>query len=325
METLMLTKFKVATCAVALVSLALAPACKKDEASGGGAAGGAVSAATGTALNFMPKASTMVFGVNVASAVNAKVLSKYKDMMMAQAPKEMKEFEAACGVNIQKDIKSITVGMTEGEKAIIVINGNFNQAKVEECMTKMSEKEGEKMTMADEGKIRVYAPEGKDDKMYVHYPSDGTAVLTMTDLGGAALINDVVGREKLGDRDVMNLVKSPKTSATFWAAGNPEKLAKGSPMDQGVKGIAMTVNAGDNLDIKVLANMEDGDKAAAMVKEGKAGIEMAKQMPMAAPFKPMLEKVKMEADGKAIKVGVSLTSSDIDNIAKMAPMLMGGM
>ena len=312
---------KTTLCAAALASLALSPACKKE----GGEGGGSSSKETATALGYMPQSASMVFGVNVASAANAGVLSKYRDEMMSQAPDEFKELEAACGINVMKDVKSVVVGIIEKEKGVIVVNGNFNKAKIEDCLTKAAEKEGEKITMADDGKLRTYKGDDPDDVMYAYWPSDGTVVFTSNELGGKEVLTAVIDGKKLGDGEVMSLIKSTKTSATFWAAGNPSKLAAGSPLDgQDISGIAMTVNAGDNLDVKVLVNFPSDAKAKEMEAMAKTGIEMGKTQPMAAPFKSIIDKFKIEADGKAVKAGISLNAGDIEKLASAAKMF-GGM
>lgn len=301
---------------VALAGLAFV-GCKKE--------GGEVTKEAGAALTYMPASTKMVFGVNVSKLASAGVLAKYKKQLLDSAPKDFKEMQAACGIDIFKDISSVVVGMAGQNKLAIVVSGNFTKDKVESCLKKAAEKDGKTFAAADEGKLRVYTGGGDDKKLYAYWAGDHTVVMSPDEMGGAAVLKDIVAGKKLAaDSTAMKMVKATKTSAGVWAAGNVDpSMTGGMPVGK-LSGFAVTVEASDTLDIKVLANFATEDDANQAETGMRMGLAMAEGSPMAKPFLPIIKKVKIELDGKSVKAGVSLTGDDLDKLANLKKM-MGGM
>ena len=298
-------------CSVAVAALALT-ACKKE--------GGEVTKEAGAALNYLPKDTKVVFGMNFSSLASAKILEKYKAELMKTAPPEFKELQAACNIDIFKDLKSVVAGVAGENKAVLVISGNFKKDQIEDCAKKAAEKEGKTFEATDDGKMRVYSTGA--EKMYAYWAGEGTVVATSDDSGGAAALKAVLDGEKLGEGDVMTMVKATKTSAGIWAAGQlDDSMTGGMPVGGEVSGFAATVEASDTLDIKAMAKFNSAEKASEAASQAKMMMGLAESQPMAKPFLPIIQKVKIEADGVALKVGVSLTSEDLDKLQALQGMM----
>lgn len=307
-----MNRARIALFGAAALSLALVSACKKE--------GGEVTAEAGAALGYMPKDTKIVFGMNPTKLASSGVLEKYKSEMLSNAPPQFKEMQDNCGIDIFKDFKSIMVGYVSDSRGVAVVSGNFNREKIESCVKKAAEKEGKSFEMSDDGKIRVYKGDGK--AIYAYWASDGTIVATSDDAGGAALLKEVIGGAKLDQGDVMNMVKSTKTSAGIWAAGKIDSsMTGGMPVGGEVSGFAVTVDAGNSLDIKALAQFAEASKASEAASQAKMMLGLAESQPMAKPFMGIIKKLKIEADGKALKVGVSLTSADLDKLKSLQNMM----
>jgi hypothetical protein len=300
-----------ALCTIAVASLALV-ACKKE--------GGEVTKETGAALTFLPKDTKIVFGVNLGKLASASILESYKAEMLKNAPPQFSEMQAACGIDIFKDFSSIVVGMVDDHRAVAVVSGNFTKDKVESCIKTVAEKEGKTFEAKDDGKLRVYT--GAGDTIYAHWLGDGSVAMTSDDAGGAALLNEILGGAKLGDGDVMTMVKSTKTSAGIWAAGKIDaSMTGGLPVGGDVSGFAVTVNASDTLDIKAMASFADADKASQAASQARMALGFVETQPKLAPFVSIIKKLKIESDGKALKVGVSLDSGDLEKLKQIPNMM----
>lgn len=304
-------RVRFALCSVAIAAVALA-ACKKE-------GGGEVTKEAGAALNYLPKDTKMVIGLNFGSLGSAKVLEKYKSQLMQSAPAEIKELQQSCNLDIFKDFKSIVVGVAGENKAVVVLSGNFKKDQIEDCAKKAAEKDGKTFNATDDGKIRVYDTGG--EKAYAHWTSDNTVVATSDDAGGAALLKAVIGGEKLGDGPVMKMVKATKTSAGIWAAGQfDDSMTGGMPVGD-IDGFAATIEASDTLDIKAMAKFGSPEKASEAASQAKMAMGFAETQPMAKPFLPIIKKVKVEADGPALKIGVSLSGEDLDKLQALQGLL----
>ena len=303
-------------CVAALAGLTFG-ACKKES--------GEVSKETGAALNYMPADTKMVFGINPSALAKAPVLAKYKDQLLQSAPPEFAEMQKECGIDVTKDFSSVVVGVAGENKMAVVINGNFKKDQIEACLKKAAEKEGETLTIKDEGKLRVYTGADPSEAIYAHWLGDGSVVLSPAEMGGAAVLNAVLGGTKLAeDTSAMKMVKATKTTAEVWAAGNVDpSMTGGMPVGE-VEGFALTVEASDTLDVKILANFSSDEQANQAETAMRMGLAMAEGSPMTKPFLPIIKKVKIELDGKAVKAGVSLTAADLDQLANLKNM-MGGM
>ncbi len=319
----MVSKVKLFACVGAVACLALSPACKKDggdSAKSGGLGTKATKKAAASALSYMPANAKAVLGVNIAAAMNAPVLAKYKDMMMKKMNAEITDVQKECGLDIAKDITSITFGFVGKQEVVAVVTGDFDQKKAEGCLIAAAKKDGKEIKMTDDGKFRVYSNGNDDPKPLVVYWADNSAIITQQE--SKSLLTEVINGKKLGDGSVMSLIKSTKTSASMWFAGDPGAMGADVPA-QGINGVAGTINVDKTIDVKALVNFTDESKAKDANNTMSMGLMMVKGQAMAKPFLPIIEKLKVEQDGKAIKIGISLTSDDLTTIEKaIGPMLM---
>jgi hypothetical protein len=240
--------------------------------------------------------------------------------MLQTAPPEFNEMQQACEFDVFKDLGSMVVGVVDDRRAVAIVSGNFTKDKIEGCLTKIAEKEGKTFEAKDDGKLRVYS--GMGDTVYAHWLSDNSVALTNDDGGGAAALNEIIGGAKLGDGDVMTMVKATKTSAGIWAAGKIDSsMTGGLPVGGDISGFAVTVEASDTLDVKAMASFADAEKASQASSQAKMALGLVETQPQLKPFAPMLKKLKIEADGKALKVGISLDSGDLEKLKQIPNMM----
>lgn len=295
--------------AVAVLALAVFPACKKD----GGASG-----AAGDAMGYLPKDSSMVVTANLDKARSSGLFKKYEDKLASQVPEEMAEFKAACKMDPMEDLNTAVIGVganPDDEKQIVfVVKGNFDRAKVENCLGEMAKKDGKELVKTEDGKVVHYANGEGGDSFYAYWPDDSTLVGSPS---GERLKAVIDGASVKDNKEVMAMVGKVDSGATVWVAGNVPAEAAGAmgPMGTPPKGVYVSLTATSGLDFTAglaYEKKEDADKLKAMSAMLPA---MADQ---AGPLADVVKGIKIEQDGNDVIVKASLTAEQLDSVSQMA-------
>ena len=293
--------------AVALTAMALVPftACKKD---GGGASG-----SSSDMLSYMPTDSSIVVGFSVTKATKSELFKKYQDKIMADAGKEMAEMKEKCGIDMMTDMSNVVIAMGKNmqdpDSAVIGVKGNFDQKKIEECVTKMGGKvEGTVMT----------SPDG--DTMNTFWASSDT-VLISKGLTSDAIKAHKDGKSVKENKDLMELIGKVDSSATLWVAGTIPPEAGGMMGAMGgtpPKSGYLTLNVDSGLDAKVGMIFNSEDEAKGMSTMIEMGINMGKQQ---EGMKDILGNVSSSQSGNNITIKAKITGAQLTALEGMA----GGM
>lgn len=290
--------------AVALTAMALVPftACKKD---GGGAGGSA------DMLSYMPTESSVVVGFSVTKATKSELFKKYQDKVLADAGDKISEMKEKCGIDMMTDMKNVVVSMgkdMQDEKGMVIgIKGNFDQKKIEECVTKMGgTMEGTVMTSA----------EGKKTNMF--WAASDTVVLS-PGITADALKAHKDGKSVKENKELMALIGKVDSSATVWIAGMVPAEAGGMlPMGTPPKSGYLSLNVDSGIDAKVGLNFGSEDEAKGMSTMIEMGLTQGKQMP---GMKDILGNVSATQSGSSIVITAKVSGDQLKTLEGMA----GGM
>jgi hypothetical protein len=317
--------------------IAATPACKKDGsgASGAGGKGKTVGAAK-SALEIFPEDTAFVLGVNISKLTGSKLWQTFSPMFMADAKEDLGKLKDACGLDPLVDIKSFAAGTNadmDSEKAVLVVQGSFDEAKITKCVTAMAEKEGKKASIKTEGKISAITAEGESKTMYIGWAASDTIVVTRAALEGdktslAALFEGKSSAKN--NKDLAAVMGKVDTGSTLWMAATVTGKLK-SQMDTGddPQPVAGWANIEYTKELKVsaggrFANEKD---AKAMGDKANKELESVKSDPKMGPY---LKTLKVEAKGADLSINMSLDEEQVDKLVQeVLPMLMmmgmGGM
>jgi hypothetical protein len=324
-------------------SAALIVACNKGGGGAGGGPGGggaAVQAAAAGALDLIPKDAALVVGVNWSKFKGTKFHNMIVSNLPAEAKTELDGMKAACGVDPLNDLDSVVVGVVgkldKSSRAVIVVKGNWNRDKIGKCATAMGEKKGKKMTIANDGDIASYTPEG-EKTMIVGWTGD-LMVFTSTSMeGDKAFLSDVLKKSSSvkDNKPVMDLLGKTDSSATIYGAFLPpagsdattafSKMTGGSEKLAGAYG---TLKLASDLDMNMGFRFSNDAEAKAVADKMAKELEGAKASPQGGQF---LGGTTVKADGADTVMAMKLDEKQLDQVTEMVkqmvpmlPMMLGG-
>jgi hypothetical protein len=320
--------------AVAVAGLVVA--CNKG--GGGGPSAGNVTSEASSALDFLPKDTSVAIGINPKKLKDSKYYSQLVNNMPAEAKDALTQAKTSCGLDWQNDFDSIVVGTggnMDKERAVILVKGDWDHDKLAKCATVFAEKKGKKLTVTKEGELTVVQAEG-EKPVYLAWPAKGTLMLTGTSAkGDKVLLTDLMKKASSvkENKDFVALLNSTDTSSSVWGAyqvpaadaqtamqnlnpGGTQKLLGVYGSLQLAKDLKATIGLRVDSDPKPVA-----DKLNAKLDEGR------KQAP--PQFADLMKGVTISSAANDVLVKISLTEQQLDQIVQMVgqylPMMMGGM
>jgi hypothetical protein len=324
-------------CAAALVV-----SCNKGGDSGAtGAGGNPLAAATGSGgpMDYIPKDAALVVGMNWSKFKGTKFFNLLTTSVPPDAKTKYDEFKGACNIDPMNDLDSITVGVVgnldKSSKAIIIVKGNWDEAKISKCATAYGEKKGKKLTVVKTDNITSYTPEDKSDKTVNVGWAGNLMVFTSQSMDGdkTYLVEIMKKASSVKDnKPLMDLLGKTDTSATLYGAfippagsemaGSFAKMTGGTEQLAGAYG---TIKLASDLDVNLGLRFANEADAKSVADKMSKELDGAKQSPQGA----FLNKTTIAASGTDAIVKVALDEKQLDQITEMAkqmaPMLMGGM
>jgi hypothetical protein len=329
-------------CTAAILWTVGGTACNKSGGGGAGGAGGgtasggggAVTGAAASAMDLIPKDTGLIFGFNWGKFKG----SKFYDMLLGAIPPEGKtsldEVKAACGIDYLNDLDSVIVaagGNMDKSRVLILVKGNWNEEKVAKCATAMGEKKGKKITVAKDGNITSYTPEG-DKTLYVGWVGD-TAVVTASSMeGDKAYLSDVLKKASSvkDNKPFMDLFGRTDTGATMYAAFLPPpdseaatSLGKMTGGNEKMTGGYLTLKLAKDLDLNAGLRFATDADAKSVTDRATKELDSAKKgNPQAAEF---LKTASIAQSDKDMVVKINLDEKQLDQLTamvkQMVPML----
>lgn len=297
--------FAITTLALSALAFAPSTACKKE--GGGGATG-----SSADMLSYMPKDTSAVIGISWSKARSSDLFKKYEaKIMTGDAAKKAADMKEKCGIDIMADLKTVVVSMgkdiQDESDVIVAIKGNFDQPKVEACITKMG------------GTVEggVYTTDG--EPMNAYWPAADTMLfakgLTAEQMKAATAAGTVKDNAPL-----MALIGKVDSGATLWGAGMvpPEAGAMMGGMGKPPTGAHLTVNVDSGVNATVGMDFTSEDDAKGMASMITMGLSMGKGQP---GMKEILEGISSEQSGSVVTIKAKLSGEQIKQMEEMS----GGM
>ncbi len=279
----------------------------------------------------LPKDTGAVIGINVQRFKDSIAWAKLEPLMKAQAGGEMDEIKTKCGIDPMTAIEQVVVAPDSSfseENTLLLVSGNFEEAKVNECLQKMAkEKENVDLQVEKKGALTVYKEAGKDDAAYAAWLGKGSVLVSPGSRDGAFLEKVLGGKEKLSaNKDLAALLDKVNKGATLWGAGTiPEGGADGMPFEQKPKAAYGSVDLTKALDAKIGLVFADEAAAKAAVTQLQGELDKAKAEPMMGQY---LKNLKVEASGADAIITLKMSEEEVEQLFGMMmsflPMMMGG-
>lgn len=298
----------------------------------------AATALAGTAEK-LPADVLMVIDVDVAGFVKSELYKKHSEKLLANWPGAKEpgyvRFKESTGFNAETDIRSMSIGLAGevfGGKPTVyaVADGNFDQAKWDNFA-----KGEEKLKVGSQDGLTTYTStepgDGGSPPPTFAIVDKSTMILAET-----ANLGTLIGAVKGG----ANLKTSPKLGALISKAGagqirmavvlpdQAKEQMKANPQMAplaSVQTVDFSLNATAGIDVVLEATADTADNGKLVYDTLNGLLAMGK---MASGENPDLAKLmtnlKLEPNGAANKMSLSIPAEDVDKLMGMAMMGMGG-
>jgi hypothetical protein len=322
-----IVKYLVATLAIA--SLATS-GCSKD-GEPGAARPGAQSAAAKVAFPIFPPESNLVMGVNLAQISSSQLYKQFVEpKLKAETDKELAEFKAECGFDPLTTVKEVLIGgamdqdtAAKNDKMIVVITG-ISRQQFTQCSEKMAKKEGENLSVSQEGKFTRMEKDG--ETVWIGWVDDTTMVAGLK-MDRAMLEQRMsgAGGGVSANKELMALVDRTDQSSGVWLAVQKPAGAE-SPGGVDFEGVFASIHLSSGLRLNAGMRQGSADEATKTTDQAKNMLEQAKAQ--AGPFGKYLSKVEIGSKDADVLVNVSLSDAELQEIlAQVGPllgMMLGG-
>jgi len=323
--------------ALSIAVAGLGVACNKG---GGGIGGAGAGGATASAMDKLPKETSVLVGFSWAKFKDSKLFTMLQSAVPEQSKAELQKLKDDCQVDFMNDLDSLLVasgGNMEKDRTLIFVKGKWDEDKINKCATAMGQKENKKITSAKDGAITTYQVEG-EQPVHVAWQGD-TIVLTPAAMEGDKTYLADMLKQKSSIKEnapFMEILGKVDTGSTLWAAvlvppDNAELAGMTNKMTGGTEKLQagwLSLKLGKDLDCN--GGMRFGNEAEAKTVAEKLTKELegAKADPTAGEY---LKSLTVAQAGNEVTFKLALSEAQVDKLLEMAKqmlpmlgMMMGG-
>ena len=309
--------------ALAVVA-AVGTACGKDskQAAGGG---GSTTASSGDDLGYLPVASQVVAGIDVAQLQGSALWKDFvQPLIMKDGQAQIAEFQQKCGFDPMTAVKHVTVGLKNADgrnpAGVIVVHG-LDKAKVMACVDKQKAElakenvevtvEGDVVMMKQQGEVPVGFTFIKDTTAIVVVGPDATATgVKAAAAGGSALAKSAKFSSVHGK------IGSGK-SIWFVVDGTTPMVAKGlGQLNIAAEAAFGSIQVTDKLAVDARLRLPSADEATATATRLREGVGE-----MVSGF---VEKIEFGNDDRDMKVTSTVTKAQLETLSGVLGLKRGG-
>ncbi|MEM9488465.1 MAG: hypothetical protein AAGC55_04945 [Myxococcota bacterium] len=255
----------------------------------------------------MDKESNLVLGFSLAKVTASALWKQFGPLVMAQAGEDYQKFKATCGMDPMTAIESVIIGgkIDDEDSMVFVMNG-VTRSQLIDCGKKMAAAEGEKIEIADEGKLtKVVDKEGQT--MYLGWLDDKTMVGSPKGEDKAVVEGILAGKGGLdGNAEMMNLLGNTDTNGALWfAVSDTGDMGSGGPVKFNAAYGTVSFEGGLKLDVGMrTASAEDATKAVDELTKQLAGLK-------GGPTGKFVSKLQLKANEADVIAQLSLTDAEL--------------
>ncbi|MCZ2340771.1 MAG: hypothetical protein LC104_03120 [Bacteroidales bacterium] len=285
----------------------------------------------------LPAETESVVMINVRQVLDSSLFKKYGQGQVEQALQgnDAQQVLKEIGLDPMKDIERVVGGTwgtgPEDMKALFVVRGKFDPAKLFAAIKQAAKSEPDKVEILSEGKYKLVklTVENQDKPFYASVANEKSIVVSNDKkLVVNALADAQKGAKPRLKKDLAELVKSQDDSVSLYAVGltagkvelppnfslpiqgvDPEKLEK---QLQAIKHAAIVLNITDGLNLSIAMGMADaasakefGGTVDQLVNTARVFIPViAAQQPQ---FRPLADELSQTLQSKVNQKSVSLS------------------
>lgn len=265
------------------------------------------------------KGDTAVVSIDLAKLRTTTSFQTGLKMFLDDEPDAKEVFDtikADCGFDLTTALSDLTVVMQGDEHPLIAFGlAGVDEAKVMSCIGsvagKMANTPGVTLTGTKKGKVTEYSVKGESDKLYAAWLAKDVMAFTENAKDRKDLEKRVAGKGAKGD--LAKFLRRTSTAAAFWVAVAQRTSEDGRTVLGGYAQLDLAGGMINGTGAVVMAKPAD---AIAMVSEGKAAIDNAKQeiAGKSPELGRVLATVRIMAKGAEVVISAAVADKDVGTI-----------
>jgi hypothetical protein len=287
---------------------------------------GASNAEVAALLKHFPADTEILVNMNLQSLTGTPLWKQFGPAAMAQAPGNIRDAEKHCGFDPVTTLKSVhlAINSARDDEPVVLVRGLTREPLIK-CIKAIAALEKSEVAIADEGSFTTITGKGKDETQGLAWINADTMVLVPGQINKEYLQARIDGKDGLnGNADFGVPAAKANQAAPIWFAGQfgeSSKAAKGmGAMGSQPKAVYGSLGFQAGFQLAVGVTFADEKAAAATVAQVKPQLGMAKGF--LGPAGSLVDKVEMGNEGADMKVSLSLTEAEVEQLTSMAGAMM---
>ncbi len=285
---------------------------------------GTVSPELGPILKHMPQDTEILVSMNLAKLTSTPLWQKVGPAAIAKAGGGLAQAKETCGFDPISKLTSVHFGINSSRDSepVVVVKG-LSRGPLIACIKSLAKLKDAVVDVTDEGNFTIVKGKEEGETQAVVWIDESTLLLVPGKVDKEYLQARLDGKNGLiGNADFTQSAGKANQSAPIWFAasfGASSKAAKGMALMGGQPtAVYGSVGFEDGLQLAVGVTFDNETIARSSLATAKNMIGMGKGA--MGPLAGLVDKVAMTTDGADLKVSLSMTKQEVEQLSNMASM-----
>jgi hypothetical protein len=284
-----------------------------------------------TGLSAVPSSAKIVIAIDVEKLAASPVVARAAEQLLArdtQLAESWAHVRDECKIDVAKQIKRMTIALGPAPNAaqpgtgpmLMVATGAIGEAELSTCIRSLVGKGGGTLTAKPLDARTLYQVKDQNRTMFFAFGSPNTVVLSASDKFITEAL-DAKGKKALDHPELAAWAKLANQNAPLWMMGRVSERVKGGlvrvsggAIKTGPTAFVASFDLTDGAKFDLNTIMASGEDAKQLESQIKAQLGMLVMIAQAKSMGPIVEKVKIAADGKLVRISAALTMDDMNHV-----------
>lgn len=279
-------------------------------------------------LKHLPADTEIMLSFSMSSLSASPLWKKIGPAAMASAGKELAQVQESCGFAPLERLRSVVIGVNSSkeQEPVMIVDG-FGRDELSKCISAIALKEGEKITITQEGAFTVVTSDRKNKNMTLAWSGPNTMIMVPESANKEFLQARLDGESSLKENEafVAAAAKANQTAPIWFAAAfkNNSQIAKSlGQLGQTPAGLYGSLGLATGLDLDVGVIFSDAKAATSTLNKAKPFLALARAKLGANAA--LLDKLELATAGADMVMSLELSEMDLDTLQAMAGPMLGG-
>lgn len=283
-----------------------------------------------TGLSAVPSSAEIVIAIDVEKLAGSPIVARAAEQLLmrdAGLAANWAHVRDACKIDVTKQIKRLTIALGPSPNPakpgtgpmLMVATGSITEADLSSCVRSLVGKGGGQLTAKPLDARTLYQVKDGNRTMFFAFGSPTTVVLSSSD----AFITEALskGKKAMDHPELAAWAKLTNQNAPLWAIGRVSDRVKTGlvrvtqgQLKTGPTAFVGSMDLSEGAKLGLGAVMASDDDAKQLESQIKAQLGMLVMVAQAKSLGTLVEKVKITADDKVVRISAALTMDDVNHV-----------